>query len=187
MDDLELFCDIIRKRSKEHAEAMQRIYDLPGVMVSILRQELDSMVRAIYLLAINDLTERDRLIAQTLSGEQWTVATPNGKSKKVTDSELVELSNALHGWTLSVYKFGCAFIHFSKFHDYSRSNPFASLSLAEQTHILDHLRRYHGGPSTDTPDFDELSTFFPRVFEKIAANLECCIEDLESREIEPQS
>ncbi len=178
MDIKNKFCEILRKRSAEHSAAISRVSNLPGIMVSILRQELDSMVRAIYLLTIKDLEERKRLMLQTLSGELWTVPTSKGKQRKITDRDMVELSNQLQGWTLSVYKFGCAFIHFSNFHDYSVSNPFESLSQTEQSDILSHLRYYHGGPDSDTPSFQELSLYFPRVFDKIAGNLECYINDL---------
>jgi len=187
MDNTQRFCSILRKRSSEHAEAMSRLAGLSGMMVSVLRQELDSMVRVIFLLSKSNLTERERLIQQTLDGEVWTELTVNGKSKKVTDREMVELSNQLQGWTLSVYKFGCAFIHFSSFHDYSDSNPFESLSTDEKTDILSHLRHYHGGPLTDKPSFSELALFFPRVFEKIAGNLECYIKNLEKREINSEA
>jgi len=187
MDNTQKFCSILRKRSSEHAEAMSRLIGLSGMMVSVLRQELDSMVRVIFLLSKSDLSERDRLIQQTLNGEVWTVLTVNGKDKKVTDREMVELSNQLQGWTLSVYKFGCAFIHFSTYHDYSDSNPFESLSTEEKTDILSHLRYYHGGPQTDEPSFSELALFFPRVFEKIAGNIECCIKCLERHEIDSEA
>jgi len=183
MNNTQRFCSILRKRSSEHAEAMSRLAGLSGMMVSVLRQELDSMVRVIFLLYKNDLTERERLIQQTLDGKVWTVLTVNGKNKKVTDREMVELSNQLQGWTLSVYKFGCAFIHFSAFHDYSDNNPFETLSADEKMDILSHLRHYHGGPQTDNPSFSELASFFPSVFEKIAGNLECYINNLEDREI----
>ena len=175
MDEIEKFCNILRKRSEEHAKAIGRLHDLHGMMASILRQELDSMVRVIYLLAIPDLNERKRLINQTLSGSVWTVKTPKGKDKKVTDREMVEISNKLEGWTLSVYKFGCAFIHFSNYHDYSEANPFEILSSEEKTDMLSHLRHYHGGPRSDKPSFSEISAYFPRVFDKISSNLDWAI------------
>ncbi len=184
MDIKNKFCEILRKRSAEHSVAMNRVYDLPGMMASILRQELDSMVRAIYLLTITDLDERKRLMLQSLSGQVWTAPTQRGRQRKITDRDMVELSNQLQGWTLSVYKFGCAFIHFSNFHDYSVSNPFESLSSTEQSDILYHLRYYHSGPHTDHPSFEELSSYFPRVFEKIAGNLECYIDSLEADGVE---
>ncbi|MBC8378087.1 MAG: hypothetical protein H8E62_02845 [Planctomycetes bacterium] len=184
MESINKFCSALRNRSYEHAAAISRTYDLPGMMASILRQELDSMVRVIYLLTITDLNERKRLINQTLNGEIWTVLTENGKIKKVTDRDMVELSNKLQGWTLSVYKFGCAFIHFSNFHDYRNENPFDLLDPDEQSSILDHMRYYHGGPKENHPSFEEIASYFPRVFHKIAGNLECYIKDLESNEVE---
>jgi hypothetical protein len=48
------FCAAIRARSAEHAEAVRllgRQQATAGVVVGILRQELDSMVRAIFLLS----------------------------------------------------------------------------------------------------------------------------------------
>jgi len=153
------------------------------MMISILRQEIDSMIRAIYLLSVSDMTERKRLIKQTLDGRIWTVLTDNGKERKITDREMVELSNRLQGWTLSVYKFGCAFIHFSNFHDYNRVNPFDLLSVEEKRDILEHLRYYHGGPRVDNPDFHELVLYIPGVFDKISSNLKCYIKDIESNKV----
>ena len=184
MDDIKKFCGLLRKRLAEHSEAMKRVHDLPGIMASILRQELDSMVRAIYLLTISDLKERNRLVAQTLAGETWTVPTEKGKKRKVTDKDMVELSNKLQGWTLSVYKFGCAFIHLSSSHDYNISNPFDSLPPNEQSDILNHLRYYHYGPHSDHPSFNELASLFPNVFDKITSNLECYTNSLESDGVE---
>ena len=131
MEDVKRFCEILRKRSCEHTEAMKRVNDLPGMMVSILRQELDSMIRAIYLLSISDFNERKRLIEQTLAGHKWTKLTSNGKIKSITDSEMVELSNVLQGWTLSVYKFGCSYIHFSRYHDYSTDETYKQSNSVE--------------------------------------------------------
>ncbi|UCQ41951.1 hypothetical protein DCF38_04120 [Edwardsiella piscicida] len=172
-------CSVIRKRSAEHALAISRMNDLPGMMASILRQELDSMVRAIYLLSEKDVTNRERLAGQTLTGEKWTSLSVNNKMRTITDKEMVDLANDLQGWSKSVYKFGCAFIHLSIYHDYSEKNPFDSLGFNERSDILSHLRHYHGGPSNDNPSFSELAEYFPNVFEKISDNLVFYLECLE--------
>jgi hypothetical protein len=137
------------------------------------------MVRVIYLLTVTDLGERKRLIGSTLRGEKWKMPTARGKFRDVTDREMVDLAQTLQGWTQSVYRFGCAFVHLSDFHNHLAKNPFARLSKTERDHVLSHMRNYHGGPIQDDPDMKELSTYIPRVFDKIADNLECYLKQLE--------
>ena len=52
MDDLDKFCNIVKNRSEENAKTIKLLYEnkLYGNCVSILRQELDSMVRVLFLL-----------------------------------------------------------------------------------------------------------------------------------------
>jgi hypothetical protein len=90
------------------------------------------MIRVIYLLAGTDLTERQRLIDSTLRGERWKVRTTKGKLRDVTDREMVDLAQRLQGWTQSVYKFGCAFVHLSDFHNHLAENPFDKLEESEK-------------------------------------------------------
>jgi len=182
MNKMKEFCNCIRQRSIEHKMAIQRTTDLPGIMASLIRQELDSMVRVIYLLSISDPYERIRLIEQTIGGNKWTIESQKGKERQITDREMVELANLLQGWTKSVYKFGCAFIHLSNSHAYNSKNPFESLPDTEKEDILSHMRYYHGGPRTDFPSFEELATYFPMVFDKIASNLECHLKELEGNQ-----
>ena len=64
MDFLEAFCRQIRLRSSDNKRAFQLLEsgDIPSQMVAVLRQELDSMIRVIYLLSQSDMTYRDELI-----------------------------------------------------------------------------------------------------------------------------
>lgn len=172
------FIQLIKSRSDEHEMAFSRLHDLPGSMMSILRQELDSLIRVLYLLSIPDLAERRRLMACTINGERWKVTTQNGKQAIVTDSDMVAVSEKFQGWARSVYKFGCAFIHLSNFHGYNSSNPLDALSAEEKADILEHMRYYHHGPKSDNPTFRELAIYFPMVFEKVKGNLECYLNDL---------
>ncbi len=109
--------------------------------MSIVRQELDSMVRCIYLLDL-ELNQRNQLMAFTINGERWR----NSRNRIITDRDMVNLSKQLLGWTKSVYDFGGGFIHLSNFHDYTNSNPFDVLSSEEKGNIVTHLNNYHGYP-----------------------------------------
>jgi len=181
MSSLAIFLRQIRSRSLEHQRAMQLLAEarLAGQMVSVLRQELDSMVRVIYLLA-QSAERRKLLINASVRGEKWS---KEGSRARVTDKEMVELAQALQGWTQSVYKFGCAFIHLSGLHDYNDRDPLAQLPAEERLDILEHCRYYHGGPGHDSERFNDLVPYLPRVLEKIAGNLECYLVALENGEV----
>ena len=181
MSNKTIFIRQIRSRSLEHRQAMNLLASagLAGQMISVLRQELDSMVRVIYLLT-QDLARRELLIDASVRGEKWT---QQASRAKVTDREMVDLADALQGWTRSVYKFGCAFIHLSNLHDYNDRDPLLQLPDDERNDVLAHCRFYHGGPSPDAETFEGLVPYLPLIFEKIAGNLECYVEHLEKDDV----
>lgn len=180
MTDRQRFCGIMRKRSIENRLAVQILYSngLLGQVLSVMRQELDSMVRAIYLLSIDDLTERNNLIEQTLLGKKWK----RGKNQ-ITDRQMVDIADSLYGWTQSVYKFGCGFIHLSLLHDYLTEDPFDKLDTIEIEDIKKHLNKYHDFSMTDNLNMVTLKPYLPKVFDKISSNLECYIGHIENEKI----
>jgi len=174
VSDILIFARQVRRRSKEHKLAMTLLcsHQLYGLMVSVLRQELDSMVRVIFLLG-QELPIRDKLIADSVYGRKWRIG-----REQVTDRRMVEFAQELHGWTASVYKFGCAFIHLSALHDYSARDPLQLLPVNEREDILDHCRHYHGGPVNPEAGFRDLVPFLPNALKKVADNLDWHLDDL---------
>jgi hypothetical protein len=150
---------------------------LTGNIVSILRQELDSMVRCVFLLSVTDLDYRQQLLHDSVNGIQWR--TKDGK-RKITDRNMVDLSSGLHGWTKNVYSFGCGFIHLSAFHDYSDRDPLDSLTPDDRMDIAFYLHHYHGVSMTEGTKFRDIERVLPAVFDKISGNLECYVRDLEA-------
>jgi hypothetical protein len=180
MDPLRVFCRQVRERSREHAEAIRLIShaSLYSVGTGILRQELDSMVRVMYLLSLDDRTQRHQLIRSSVDGKQWRH--PNGT--RITDREMVDLANTLTGWAGSVYKFGCSFIHLSKFHDRLARDPFRALPRSEQRHVIAHIEHYHGSIGKASPTTEDIVRYVPRIFEKIRGNLMVYLQQLERGE-----
>ena len=170
------FCEIIRARSAEHKAAARLLFPqrLYGQMMAILRQELDSMVRAIFLVSQSP-SSRLHYINQTLNSEKWTLL---GTRTQITDRQMVNFANTLHGWTQSVYKLGCAFIHLSLMADYNNSNPFLQLPLKEQQDIKQHLHDYHGFSLPNTLTVATVGPYLLMVLEKISNNLEHEIQQI---------
>jgi hypothetical protein len=170
MQDIQKLCGIIRQRSCENKNAISVLVEkyLLGNAIAVLRQELDSMVRVIYLLSC-PANKRQSLAQKTLNGERWNV----------TDRAMVDFSNQYIGWTKSVYKFGCAFIHLSQFHDYLAENPFAKMEQEEISIIKYHLNQYHDFRLEDDLSLQTLVPYILPVFKKISDNLEYYIKELE--------
>jgi hypothetical protein len=183
MSPLEIFCRQIRARSDDHRKAFALIYKekIWSQAIAILRQELDSMMRVIYLLSIKDMSYRNDLITASVEGRKWTA---KGTRKRITDREMVELANKLKGWTESVYRFGCGFIHLSSFHDYQDRDPMDMISTDEKNAILHHMRYYHGGPHETDPKMADLYPYLPMVLDKVASNLECYVKELEAKKVD---
>ena len=85
-DNLEIFVRQIRERSRENAESLGLLHreNLHANVVSILRQELDSLVRAIFLLSQTDRSYRNALIADSVEGRPWT---KKGGKGRITDRD----------------------------------------------------------------------------------------------------
>lgn len=176
-DAVKVFTRQVRARSAEHAAALRvlELARLHAMGVGILRQELDSLVRVMYLLALKNRSQRLKLIQDSVNGRRWRG--PNAKN--ITDREMVRLANSLTGWAESVYRFGCAFIHLSNFHDHLARDPFKALPTSERRHVISHIEHYHGRLGTKTPGIDDLLPLIPDVFAKIAANLRHYLDELE--------
>ena len=120
------FIEIVKTRSAENKKSIHLLFEngIIGNCISILRQELDSFIRVIYLGKLGDMNERQRLMGLTINGQEWNELTINGKLKKITDRDMVNFANVLFGYINYVYKFGCGFIHLSNNHDFQNENPF---------------------------------------------------------------
>lgn len=182
-NELDIFVRQVRNRSVEYSRAFELVYDaqLYGQCISILRQELDSMVRVIYLLA-QPINRRNELIESSVCGEKWTQI---NSRRRITDREMVDLAQILHGWTQSVYSFGCAFVHLSNLHHYNDRDSYLALPEKERTVILGHCRYYHHEPMAEEPSFQDFLPILPRILEKVSCNLEGYLRSLERQERKP--
>ncbi len=179
-DVKQAFVELIEKRSKENEKALTTLYNqnLIGNSISVLRQELDSFIRIMYLGRISDISTRERLMQQTLNGQKWNEITVNGKLRTITDRDMVEKSSELKGYIHYVYKFGCAFIHLSDYHNYESENPFDKLDYSEQLDVRLYLNQYHGFPRDGELSIPNLRMYIPSVFEKISSNMACYYSSL---------
>ncbi len=99
-DVIAYFCRQVRAQSREHREAMPVVHKSGwrSIEIGILRQELDSMNRVLYLLEEKNHDKRPGLLQSITSGEKWGIR----------DGEIAKSARRLGGWvggsSLQVWK-----------------------------------------------------------------------------------
>ncbi len=181
---IDLFCNMLVNRSIENQHSLNALYskELWGNCFSILRQELDSLLRVMFLLGISDLEQRNKFITQTLNGEKWSFINDKGKKVYITDKTMVDLADSLIGWAKNVYMFGCGFIHLSNFHNYAVINPFVRLPQSEKDSIIYYMRSYHNAILDNNSPIEDFLPYLPKIMDKISGNLNCYIQELKRNE-----
>lgn len=174
--DLQIFCNIVKNRSEENNKAIKLLVsnELYSTAISILRFELDSMIRVLYLLSCSPFV-REHHLKQFFQDQRWE---QNGKY--ITDSLMVKKAVNLHGWASKVYGFACAFIHLSYYHDYYNDDPFSRMDNNNLDIIKNYMIEFHEFNKDKTITFNSLKPYMLDIFHKINGNLECYIEDLET-------
>ncbi|TVP61869.1 MAG: hypothetical protein EA343_13305 [Nodularia sp. (in: Bacteria)] len=173
------FCQTVRERSIEHQKAVSILLEngIIGVAITVLRQEIDSLIRVSYLYSLGaNSVESERLIANFVSGKQWDRATPNGKMQKITDKDMVDLEK---GWVEVVYKFGCKLIHLSEYHSYNRNDPFLKLDSESKTKIINYLKDYHQYPY-ETISKEQFTSYISKILKKIVDNTDYYLKEIEN-------
>lgn len=155
-------------RSNENAESLILLLDAGrlGNAVGLLRQEIDTFIRLVYLSRIEE-TEVERLITAFVNGEQWRHCNGN---RRITDREMVDIAKEQYSWVEVAYRFGCGLVHLSNLHDYENVDPFTQIPVEDKSEIVSYLGDYHGyrGLDIDMPRFIEM---LPAVMQKICGKV----------------
>ena len=167
-EDIDVFCRTVEARSLEHREAMDVAMERGwwAIAGSVLRMELDSMIRVIYLLRTPEA--RDRILASSVAGKGF-----KDGERRVLDRTMVEVAVADNGWVRSVYDFGNKFVHLTDAHDYAETDALEAYEQRDE--IIRYLNHYHGDTVLgrrldDGATLREVAAYAPRVLEKITSN-----------------
>ncbi len=173
------FCHAVEARSREHHEAMEAALDKGWLSIagSVLRMELDSMIRVIWLL--DHPESRGQILAACVAGEGF-------KAGRVSVRDIVMVNHAVssHGWVRRVYDFGNRFVHLTNAHGYAERDPFQAYE--HRAEVIEYINDYHGGkipgrPLDDRSSLIDLVPYAPHVLEKITSNLDSYLSRLRAR------
>ncbi|TVZ05037.1 hypothetical protein EAS64_10475 [Trebonia kvetii] len=164
------FCRMVEARSREHRDALRVALDNGWLAIagSVLRMEVDSMIRLIWILRHPDT--REQILASCVAGGGFRAG-----PRRISDREMAAEAGREEGWVQAVYRFGNTFVHLTNAHDYAVLDPFQAYE--DRGEVIEFLNRYHrgkvpGGPVDDSSSLGDIAAYAPHVLEKITANLD---------------
>lgn len=175
-EDFYTFCRTVKARSQEHHQAMEIALERGwwAIAGSVLRMELDSMIRVIYLLHNPDV--RDRILASCVTGNGF-----KDDRGRISDRRMIDVATGDNSWVAAVYGFGNKFVHLTDAHDYADVDPFQAYDHKDE--VINYLNRYHGGklpglPLSASSTLRDIAAYAPLVLDKITSNLLGYVERL---------
>ena len=183
MDTVQKFRELVTHRSEQNRKSVEILHaqGLHENVMAILRQEIDSFVRVIYVLSCYDYDYATKLLDDCLEGRRWT----KENSKILTDREMVDRTALTSGgWEGVAYKFGCSFIHLSNLCDLRNVDIEKVLTSIERANIADYINQYHfydkeiKFPTSFT--IDDIAHIAPAIFIKIHDNIKRSLGELDN-------
>ena len=142
----ESFIRMVRSRSSEHRQVMAFATEnnLLSTQMSMIREEVDSLVRVIHLFGVNDYNELADIIGNTFDQRKFGPTKADGRARRILDKSLIQDAAAQFDWLETLYEFGCSFIHLTGLHSYQERDVFRMLSPSEREAIAEFVNHYYG-------------------------------------------
>jgi hypothetical protein len=158
--------------------------NLLSTQMSTIREEVDSLLRVIYLLGVNDYNELADIIGNSFDQRMFGPTKADGEARRISDKTLIDAAAAQFDWLKTLYDFGCSFIHLTGLHSYQERDPFRMLSPSEREAIAGFVNRYYRATISANSQFTEVAHYLPQIFRKVAENLERLLGDLQKHVVE---
>ncbi|MEU8061681.1 hypothetical protein [Microbispora bryophytorum] len=176
VEDIDIFCRAVKARSREHHEAMHVALERGWWAIAgcVLRMEIDSLIRVIYLLKKRN--ERKSILESWVAGKGFS----RGRGY-IADRDMIKIATRVNDWVNAAYEFGNKFVHLTDAHDYAEVDPFPGYEYKDE--IIEYLNKYHQGKVDghaleDSSTLRDVAAYVPHVLDKITLNLNIYLDDL---------
>jgi len=171
---------LIEHRLKENIKSFELLFGLKhyGNCISILCQELDQIVRLLFLL--NSRAEDRRLFMESsINSHKWFRMNSENKKELITEEILLKFTDTLNGWDRAVYEFGFAFNNLSSNFNYGSKDPIKSMSDVDRQNLYKYITEYHVKDFPREFTLGDLVPILPAIIKLISKNLLAYLEMLE--------
>lgn len=170
---LEEFKKIVFQRLEENQKSFDILFGLKhyGNCISIMRQELDQIIRLLFLLNSTKNVQR-QLIESSINNHKWFVINKENKKDYITEEIISKYSESLNGWDKSIYEFGLAFGSLATTFNYGTKDPIKTMAENDRDKIYKYILEYHNRDFPRDYDINVLIRELPDILNIISSNLQ---------------
>lgn len=163
---------MISNRLEENIKSFDLLYSLKhyGNCISIMCQELDQIVRILYLMNCG-IDSKKQLISSSINNQKWHITHIDNQKEYITDEILVNFSKSLKGWDQSIIEFGYLFKSISVNYNYGLRDPIKSMSEPDRVAIYTYIKNYHVENFPMQFSTDDLIPILPMIMKLIGEKL----------------
>lgn len=168
---------LIYHRLEENIKSFKLLFGIQhyGNCISIMCQELDQIVRLLFLIN-STLVERKQFMESSINSHKWFIMNRDNKREFITDEVLEEFTKTLTGWDKSIYEFGFAFKNLSSNFNYGSKDPIKSMNEEDRKKLYNYISEYHIKKFPNDFSLSDLIPVLPLIIEKISINLKSYME-----------
>jgi hypothetical protein len=163
---------MISNRLDENMKSFNLLFDLKhyGNCISIMCQELDQIVRLLYLINISP-DYRKQLISSSINNQKWHITHVDNQKEYITDEILLDFSKMLNGWEKSIIEFGYLFKSISVNYNYGLRDPIKSMTDPDRLKLYVYIQEYHSSSFPKQFSTDEIIPILPMIMKLIGENM----------------
>jgi hypothetical protein len=170
---------LINHRLDENVKSFKLLFEMKhyGNCISIMRQELDQIMKLLFLLNRNKV-ERKQFMESSIESHKWFVLNKENRKEYITEEDIAKYSESLSGWDKSIYEFGLAFGHLTNSFNYGSKDPIKSMNDIYRKMLYDYIKGYHDKDYPKDFSLDDLIPILPMIFDSISFHLQSYMKEL---------
>jgi hypothetical protein len=164
---------MISHRLQENLKSFKLLYGIQhyGNCISIMCQELDQIIRLLFLLNSSP-TNRKQFMESSINSHKWYIVNNDFKKEFITDEMLSNFSDTLTGWDKGIYEFGFAFGNLSNNFNYGSKDPIKSMNEIDRKNLSSYISEYHKKDFPSDFTLTDLIPILPGIIDMISTNLQ---------------
>jgi hypothetical protein len=168
---------LVGHRLAENMKSFKLLFGMQhyGNCISIMCQELDQIIRILFLLNSN-FEERKGFIQASIDSHKWSIKNKENKREFINDEMLLHFAGTLEGWDRGIYEFGIAFKNLSNNFNYGSRDPIKSMGEAERLQLSRYIQNFHQGDFPGDFTLETLIPILPVIIDEISAKLKSYLD-----------